>query len=323
MRVTGPFEIAVRGGQKAFGARCAPASKNPALPAAWAAGRKTWHGSRAKSAPRLQVELVCQDETRGHDPFWDAPRLLPAFVAQVMGQVMPERREHRVSGNRLWQRCRGPRMALVAGPQELTAWPGPQERPRRTETFPPAPPAPGRRALPPAATRPPGCGMAAIPFSAAAMMARPAKTTGASASIANARHQRRQARPPARSPAHRRWQRPAAAAQTAPAPPPSARRRPAAAGTGRRHRPARQGASRPARRTAWRQSADRAAPRRRNGAASSQALTQAQNSAQAARISRESKAIRRRIAPRMAFAASLQIRRRGDFAERRAECRHS
>jgi hypothetical protein len=45
-----------------------------------------------KSAPRLTVELVCQDETQRFDPFWDAPRLMPAFVAQVLGQVMPAAR---------------------------------------------------------------------------------------------------------------------------------------------------------------------------------------------------------------------------------------
>jgi hypothetical protein len=45
-----------------------------------------------KTPPRIQVELVCQDGTEAFDPKWDGPRLLPTFVAQVMGQVMPERR---------------------------------------------------------------------------------------------------------------------------------------------------------------------------------------------------------------------------------------
>lgn len=44
--------------------------------------------NRPRSARRLEVELVCQAETPVHDPFWDGPRLLPVFVAQVMGQVM-------------------------------------------------------------------------------------------------------------------------------------------------------------------------------------------------------------------------------------------
>jgi hypothetical protein len=41
---------------------------------------------------RLQVELVCQDETARFDPFWDGPRLRSAFVAQLLGQVMPTAR---------------------------------------------------------------------------------------------------------------------------------------------------------------------------------------------------------------------------------------
>ena len=41
-----------------------------------------------KPRPRLQVELVCQTDTKAHDPFWDAPRLSPAFVTQLLGQVM-------------------------------------------------------------------------------------------------------------------------------------------------------------------------------------------------------------------------------------------
>lgn len=43
---------------------------------------------------RLQVELVCQAETPAFDPYWDGPRLLPAFAAQLMGQVMPKGVRH-------------------------------------------------------------------------------------------------------------------------------------------------------------------------------------------------------------------------------------
>ena len=50
------------------------------------------HQGEQKNPPRIQVELVCQDGTETFDPKWDGPRLLPTFVAQVMGQVMPERR---------------------------------------------------------------------------------------------------------------------------------------------------------------------------------------------------------------------------------------
>lgn len=41
-----------------------------------------------RSAPRFQVELVCRDDTKANDPFWDGPRLIPAFVTQLLGQVM-------------------------------------------------------------------------------------------------------------------------------------------------------------------------------------------------------------------------------------------
>jgi hypothetical protein len=43
-----------------------------------------------RTPPRLQVELVCQDETARFDPFRDAPRLQPTFVAQLLGQVMAQ-----------------------------------------------------------------------------------------------------------------------------------------------------------------------------------------------------------------------------------------
>ena len=36
----------------------------------------------------LQTEAVCQGDTKRRDPFWDGPRLVPAFVTQLLGQVM-------------------------------------------------------------------------------------------------------------------------------------------------------------------------------------------------------------------------------------------
>jgi hypothetical protein len=47
---------------------------------------------RPQTPAHLVVELVSQDETARFDPVWDGPRLVPAFVAQLMGQIMPERR---------------------------------------------------------------------------------------------------------------------------------------------------------------------------------------------------------------------------------------
>ena len=111
MRVTGPFEIAVRGGQKASAANARPIEKSS--PSSGLGNKhQDMDDAREKSVPRLQVELVCQDDTRGHDPFWDAPRLLPTFVTQVMGQVMPDRRES-VSVQTAYGSVRSPRMALL------------------------------------------------------------------------------------------------------------------------------------------------------------------------------------------------------------------
>lgn len=45
-----------------------------------------------KTAPRLRIELVCQDDTQGFDPFRDAPKFRSAFVTQVLGQAMAEER---------------------------------------------------------------------------------------------------------------------------------------------------------------------------------------------------------------------------------------
>ncbi len=61
----------------------------------------------------LRVELVCQDETQGFDPFWDGPKLLPAFVAQVLGQLMAERRDSHVALETAYGRASNPRMALL------------------------------------------------------------------------------------------------------------------------------------------------------------------------------------------------------------------
>jgi len=45
----------------------------------------------------MQIELLYQEETPCFDPFWDGPRLMPTFVAQLMGQIMLERRDSSVS----------------------------------------------------------------------------------------------------------------------------------------------------------------------------------------------------------------------------------
>jgi len=69
-----------------------------------------------KTPPLIQVELVSQAGTEGFDPNWDGPRLLPTFVAQVMGQVMnqvmPERRSS-VALETAYGTARLGRMALL------------------------------------------------------------------------------------------------------------------------------------------------------------------------------------------------------------------
>ena len=111
MRVTGPFDATARGGLKALAASSRAIEKSSAS-SALGHERQSFNHEGAKAVPRLQVELVCQDETQGHDPFWDAPRLLPTFVAQVMGQVMPERRDASVSVQTAYGSA-APRKALL------------------------------------------------------------------------------------------------------------------------------------------------------------------------------------------------------------------
>jgi hypothetical protein len=47
-------------------------------------------GDATRQKRCLRVELVCQQETARHDPFWDGPRLVPVFVAQLLGQVLEQ-----------------------------------------------------------------------------------------------------------------------------------------------------------------------------------------------------------------------------------------
>jgi hypothetical protein len=92
MRVNGPLDLIARGGVKTFADIARPVEKSS--PSSHL-GRQTPDFAQAgqKNPPRLQVELVCQDETRAFDPIWDGPRLMPSFVTQLLAQVMPDRRE--------------------------------------------------------------------------------------------------------------------------------------------------------------------------------------------------------------------------------------
>ena len=91
MQVIGPLANAGRGGAS----RPAPIARSVEKASASSqlgADQQEFPYKREKQARPLRVELVCQDDTRRFDPFWDAPRLRPTFVAQLMGQLMPERR---------------------------------------------------------------------------------------------------------------------------------------------------------------------------------------------------------------------------------------
>lgn len=92
MRVTTPLENMARGGSKTFVAMPRIVEKSSASSALDMQNGEHDHGEE-KASPHLRVELVCQSDTHAFDPFWDGPRLLPVFVAQVLGQIMPERRD--------------------------------------------------------------------------------------------------------------------------------------------------------------------------------------------------------------------------------------
>ena len=99
------------------GASKAPATSPRAVEKASrssALGREKQDSDREpeKAPLPLRVELVSRDDTSRRDPFWDAPRLVPTFVAQVLGQAMPERRES-VSVETAYGRTASPRTALL------------------------------------------------------------------------------------------------------------------------------------------------------------------------------------------------------------------
>jgi hypothetical protein len=112
MRIGGPTEFAAGRGSKALVSaprRCEKTSSSSALNGYRRGDDKLDHSS----VPALALEFVSQEETFDFDPFWDGPRLLPTFVAQVMAQAMhqPERRDTAAMLETAYARL--PRMALV------------------------------------------------------------------------------------------------------------------------------------------------------------------------------------------------------------------
>lgn len=111
MRVTGPFDINLRSGIKLLAAHpraCEKSSGSSTLDRQ----PQDFNAPGEKPLP-VQVELLCQDETPRFDPFWDGPRLLPAFVAQLMGQMNMDRRDTGMSVETAYGRIRDPRQALL------------------------------------------------------------------------------------------------------------------------------------------------------------------------------------------------------------------
>ena len=112
MRGIGPLDLNLRGGVKLLAANSRACEKSSASSSLNQQPRD-FDAEEQRSAAPIQVELVCQDETPRFDPFWDGPRLLPAFVAQVMGQAGMDRRDTSVSVETAYGHVRNPRQALL------------------------------------------------------------------------------------------------------------------------------------------------------------------------------------------------------------------
>lgn len=111
MRVNGPYDINLRSGVKLLAASARACEKSSASSTL---GQQPQDFDTEEQKPAsILVELVCQDETPRFDPFWDGPRLLPAFVAQLMGQRDMDRRDTSVSVETAYGSARTPRQALL------------------------------------------------------------------------------------------------------------------------------------------------------------------------------------------------------------------
>jgi hypothetical protein len=116
MRIAGPFDSNVRPGVKALAAmprRCEKSSDSSTL----GQEQADLNAENRKLPSPIRVELVCQDGTQEFDPFWDGPRLLPAFaaqlIAQTMKQAMPDRRDATAMVETAYGSLFYPRMALL------------------------------------------------------------------------------------------------------------------------------------------------------------------------------------------------------------------
>ena len=106
-----PFQSGMRGASKSPVPPLRAIKKTSAANALGQQKQGPGHEQEKARAP-LRVEFVSHSDTLHSDPFWDTPRLVPAFVAQLLGQRMPERRE-RAMVETAYGRAGSPRMALL------------------------------------------------------------------------------------------------------------------------------------------------------------------------------------------------------------------
>jgi hypothetical protein len=111
MRVTTPFDASSRTASKSA-ARSTRRCEKPSGSSALSQERRDVNPDDREFPLPMQIELLYQEETPRFDPFWDGPRLMPTFVAQLMGQILLERRDSNVSVETAYGSAH-PRKALV------------------------------------------------------------------------------------------------------------------------------------------------------------------------------------------------------------------
>lgn len=111
MRAIAPLPTGLGGASKAYALQPRAVEKTSSASALGQEKQSRQERQEQRRTP-LQVELVSRNNTSGFDPYWDAPRLLPAFVTQLLGQVMPKRHES-VSIEIAYGRAGTPRTALL------------------------------------------------------------------------------------------------------------------------------------------------------------------------------------------------------------------
>ena len=89
MRVSGPLNPGASGSLKSSGLELRAIEK-PSLSSHLNQQAQDRWKPEPKNIPSLPIEGVSHRETTAFDPLWDGPRLVPAFVTQVLAQAMPD-----------------------------------------------------------------------------------------------------------------------------------------------------------------------------------------------------------------------------------------